>query len=138
MSGCREPTGSTSVGSVTSTLLGREHALLLGCLHLGRTSRERLVDGTARLADALAGLLAGLRRQCADLAVCQRQRRTVAGMVEPSLLELVDRPGSRDRRKSLTAHALDLVGTQRRDLDGVVVGVGRGHAGLSRSESQTV
>ena len=50
-------------------VLGLEHGLPLG---------ERLVDRAAGLADPLAGLLAGLRRQRADLAVGQGQRRAVA------------------------------------------------------------
>ena len=115
--------------------LGREQVFLLGGLDLGGSGREGGVDGAAGLADALAGLLAGLRRQRADLPVRQGQRRPVAGVVEPGLLERVDRVGGRDRSERLVAHPLHLVGTQRRDLDGVVVGVGRGHAGLSRSGS---
>ena len=59
-------------------------------LQLGGTPAERLVDGPAGLADPLAGVLARLRRQGADLAVGQRQRRAVAGVGEPDLLQLVE------------------------------------------------
>ena len=78
-------------------------------LELGLPGGERLVDGSPGLADALAGILAGLRRQRADLAVGQRQRRPVAGVVDAHLLELGQVPGPRDGRKGLVAHLLDLV-----------------------------
>ena len=74
VSGCREPTGSTSDGSVTSTCsaasIRSSSAASTSTVRAARASLMR----SARLADALAGLLAGLRRQCADLAVRQRQR----------------------------------------------------------------
>ena len=78
-------------------------------LELGLPGGERLVDGAPGLADALAGVLAGLRRQRADLAVGQRQRRPVAGVVDAHLLELGQVRGPRDGRKGLVAHLLDLV-----------------------------
>ncbi len=112
-------------------LLPGQHVLLLGGLDLGGAGCERVVDRPAGLADALAGLLAGLRRQRTDLPIRQGQGRPITGMGEPDLLQILDRLGGSNRRQRLVTTPLHLVGTQRRDLDGVVVGVGRGHAGLS-------
>ena len=109
-----------------------QHPLLVLDLELGLPGRQRLVDGAPGLADALAGVLAGLRRQRADLAVGQRQRRPVAGVVDADLLEARQVLRPRDGRKGLVAHLLDLVSPQGRDLDGVVGRVGAGHAPQSR------
>ena len=109
-------------------VLGLEHRLPLA---------ERLVDRAAGLADPLAGLLAGLRRQRADLAVGQRQRGAVAGVVDPHLLELGEVGGGRDRSQGGVAGGLDLLGLQRGDLHGVVVGVGSGHGGSRGSGCRT-
>ena len=110
-------------------LLDQHPLLVLGLEH-GLPGGERLVDGAAGLADALAGLLARLRRQGADLAVGEGQRRAVAGVVEAHLLEGVEVGGVRDRGERRVAHRLDLVGLERGHLDGVVVGVGAGHGSL--------
>ena len=67
-------------------LLDQHPLLVLGLEH-GLPRGERLADRAAGLADALAGVLAGLRRQRADLAVGQRERRAVAGVVGADLLE---------------------------------------------------
>ena len=80
-------------------MLGLEHDLAGG---------ERLVDGAAGLADALAGLLAGLRREGADLAVGEGEGRTVARVVDPDLLEGVEVGGGGDRGQGRLAHRLDL------------------------------
>ena len=137
MSGCREHRLDVPRQRDVDLLRG-EHALILGRLDLGSTSRERIADRSARLADALAGLLASLRRQCADFPIRQCQGRPVASVGKPGLFQLLKRLRGGDRSQRLFTSTLNLVGAQWRDLDGVVVGVGRGHAGLSRSESQTV
>ncbi len=51
---------------------------------------QGLVDLTPGPADALAGLLAGLRRQRPDLAIGQRERRAVARVLGPDPLELLE------------------------------------------------
>ncbi len=80
--GCRAPAGSRSVGQRdVDGLLDQHPLLVLGLEHL-LAGGERLVDLAAGLADALAGVLAGLRRQRADLAVGERERRTVAGVLD--------------------------------------------------------
>ena len=99
----------------------------LGRLDLGLARLQRLVDRAAGLADAGAGLLAGLRRQGADLPVGQGDRRPVAGVGQPGLLELGHRGRRRKRRQRLGHHGLDVLGVQRRDLNGVVAGVRAGH-----------
>ena len=77
-------------------LLDQHPLLVLGLeLHLPRG--EGLVDRTPGLADALAGVLAGLRRQGADLAVGQGQRRAVAGVLEADRLERLEVGGGGDR-----------------------------------------
>ena len=47
----------------------------------GLTLAERLADRCAGVADPLPGVLAGLRRQRADLPVRERERGPVAGVV---------------------------------------------------------
>ena len=59
-------------------------------LELGLAGLERLVTAPPGLADPLAGVGLGGRRQGADLAVGQRERRAVAGVLEPDLLEGVE------------------------------------------------
>ena len=134
VSGCRAPRGG-AVGRQRDVdgLLDQHPLLVLGLEHL-LPRGERLVDRAAGLADPLPGLLAGLRRQRADLAVGQRERRPVAGVLEPDLLELGEVAGRGDRRERGVAHRLDLLGLERRDLDGVVIGVRSGHGGLSRTD----
>ena len=87
-------------------VLDLEHRLPLG---------ERLVDRAARLADALAGLLARLRRQRADLAVGQGQRRAVPGVLDPHLLE---RPRGR-RRAAIAASAASRAASTSSGFNGV-------------------
>ena len=132
VSGWREPAGRRDVGKVTSTVSSTSIRSSCCDLELGLPGGQRLVDRSPGLAHALAGLLAGLRRQRADLAVGERQRRAVAGVVDAHLLELGQVGGPRDGRKGLVAHLLDLVSPQGRDLDGVVGRVGAGHAPQSR------
>ncbi len=99
-------------------VLGLEHRLPLG---------DGLVHRTAGLAHALARLLARLRGQGADLAVGERQRGAVAGVVDPRLLERVEVGGGGDGGQGRFARGVDLLGLQGADLHGVVVGVGSGH-----------
>ena len=82
VTGCRAPAGDPvgRQGDVDG-LLDQHPLLVLGLEHR-LAAAERLVDRAARLADPLAGLLAGLRRQGADLPVGQRQRRPVAGVLD--------------------------------------------------------
>ena len=114
-----------------------QHPLLVLGLEDGLPGGERLVDRAAGLADALAGVLAGLRRQGADLAVGEGERRAVAGVVEPDLLEGVEVGGGGDRGQGRLAHRLDLLGLERGHFDRVVVGVGAGHGSLSRGDSRS-
>ena len=99
-------------------MLDLEHGLPLG---------QGLVDRTPGLPDPLAGLLAGLRRQRTDLPVGQGQRRAVAGVCQPDLLERVEVAGLGDGRQGGIAGGVDLFGLQVGDLHGVIVGVGSGH-----------
>ena len=69
----------TSTASSTSIRSSCSASSYLG------TPLERLVDRTAGLADPLPGLLAGLRRQRADLAVGEGQRGAVARVRQPDL-----------------------------------------------------
>ena len=100
----------------------------------GLPGGERLVDRASGLADALAGVLAGLGRQRADLAVGEGERRPVAGVVDADLLEGVEVGGGGDRGQGRLAHLVDLLGLERGHFDGVVVGVGAGHGSLSRGD----
>ena len=81
-----------------------EHPLLGLDLELGLTLGQCLVDGAPGLADPLAGVLARLGRQRADLPVGQRQRRTVAGVLGAHPLELARGPSRRRSRRG-PAHA---------------------------------
>ena len=127
VTGCRAPAGTRSVGSVTSTVSSASIRSSCSASSSACRAGERLLDGAAGLADALAGLLARLRRQRADLAVGQRQRRPVAGVVDPDLLERLEVGGGRDRGQRGVARGLDLLGLQGSHLHGVEVGVGSGH-----------
>ena len=108
--GCRAPPGH-AVGRQRDVdgLLDQHPLLVLGLQH-GLPRGQRLADRAAGLADPLAGLLAGLRRQRADLPVGQRQRRPVAGVLEPDLLERGQVGGRGDRRQRGVASRLDLLG----------------------------
>jgi hypothetical protein len=88
---------------------------------------QRLLHRPPGVTDALAGLLAGRRRQGADLAVGQGQRRAVTGVLDPDLLERVEVGGGRYRGERGVARGLDLLGLQGSDLHGVEVGVRSGH-----------
>ena len=90
---------------------------------------QGLADRAAGLADPLAGLLAALRRQRADLAVGQGERRAVAGVLDPDLLQGVEVGRLGDRREGGVAGGVDLLGLHGGDLHGVVVGIGSGHDG---------
>ena len=63
-------------------------------------------------ADPLSGVLAGLRRERADLSVGQAEWRPVAGMVEPHLLELVEIPRRLDRLDCRCLHRHDSLGAE--------------------------
>ena len=77
-------------------LLDQDPLVALG-LELGLPGGQRLGDRTAGGADPLARLGLGGRRQRADLPVGQRQRRPVAGVLEPDRLERVEVGGGGDR-----------------------------------------
>ncbi len=93
----------------------------------GRPVGEGLLQCGAGRAHPLAGLGAGLGRQRADLRVGQGQRRAVAEVRDARLLQLLQRPSSRDGGQRLVAYARDLGGRQRRHLDRVIVRIGSGH-----------
>ena len=104
VSGCRLPRGvAVDRQRDVDGLLDQHPLLVLGLEHHG-AGGERLVDRATRLADPLAGLLARLRRQRTDLAVGQRQRRPVARVLEPDLLELGEVAGGLDRGEGGVAH----------------------------------
>ena len=131
VTGCRAPTRQPVARQRDVDGLLDEDPRLVLLLQDDLPGGERLADRAARLADALAGLLAGLRRQRSDLPVGERQRRAVTGVVVAGLLELVQVPGPLDRGERLVAHPLDLLGLERGHLDRVVLGVGAGHRCLS-------
>ena len=116
-------------------LLDQHPRLVLG-LELGLPGRRAPASTAPRAcADAHAGVLAGLRRQRADLPVRQRQRRAVAGVLGADPLERVEVGGGGDRGEGGLAHRLDLVRLQRGDLDGVVLGVRARHVPAVRCGS---
>ena len=119
---------ATSHGSVTSTASVTSARSSSAASTSAVLAASAWLIAPAGLADSLAGLLACLRRQCADLAVGQRQRRAVTDVIDAHLLERIERLGGGDRGQGLVAHALDLIGVQRSDLHGVVRGIGRGHS----------
>ena len=139
LQGQRVPAAAAAAGRRQGDVDGLldQHPLLVLRLEHGLAGGDGLVDGSAGLADALAGLLARLRRQGADLAVGEGEGRTVAGVVEPDLLEGVEVGGGRDRGQRRLTHRLDLVGLERGHFDRVVVGVGAGHGSLSRGDSSS-
>jgi hypothetical protein len=89
-----------------------EDALVALVLQLGLTPLERLGDLKAGAAHTFAGLGLGVRGQGADLPVGQRERRTVAGVREAGLFQLVQARGGLDRGECLVAHAGHLVRMQ--------------------------
>ena len=134
MSGWRAPRGARSVGRVTSTVSSTSIRSSASASSTAVPLGERLADRAAGLADALAGLLARLRRQGADLAVGQRQRRPVAGVVEAGLLERRrGRAAAAIAASASSRIAVDLLRLERGDLDRVVLGVRARHGSLSRS-----
>ena len=78
-----------------------EHPRLGLDLELGLALGQGLVDRAARLADPLAGVLARLGRQRADLAVGQGQRGTVTRVLGADVLEGLEIGGRRDRGQRL-------------------------------------
>ena len=120
VSGCRAPGGDAVPGQRDVDGLLDEDPLVALLLELGLPGGQRLGDGAAGQADALAGLGLGGRRQGADLPVGQRQRRPVAGVLEAGGLERVEVGGLRDRGQRVVAGVLDLVGVQGGHLHGVV------------------
>ena len=74
VSGWRPPRRRARRGQGDVDGLLDQHPLLVLGLEDGLPGGERLVDRAAGLADALAGVLAGLRRQRADLAVGEGER----------------------------------------------------------------
>ena len=109
-----------------------EHPLLGLDLELGLTLPQCLVDRAPGLADPLAGVLARLGRERADLPVGQRQRRAVAGVLGPHPLELLEIRRAGDRGEGLLTHLAHVLLVERGHLDRVVLGVGAGHRCLSR------
>ncbi|GAA4963223.1 hypothetical protein GCM10023238_33260 [Streptomyces heliomycini] len=107
-------------------LLDQDARVALG-LELGLAGGEALAHGTARLADALAGVGLGVRRQGADLTVGQRQRGGAAGVGDLGLLERVEGVRGGEGGERLVPHALDLFRFQRLDLDRVVRLIGCRH-----------
>ncbi len=102
---------------------GDQRPLELGGTDLGLTRRECLLDLAASLAHASAGFLAGGGRQRTDLTVGEREWRPVSCVSQSRGLELGDRPGRAERGERLVDHGLDGLGSERRDLDRVVVRV---------------
>ena len=89
VNGWRAPSRWRSHGRVTSTrLLDQDTGIALD-LEFGLTSLERRLDLGPHPADPLAGRRLRRGRQGADLAIGQRERRTIAGMGEPGGLQLV-------------------------------------------------
>ena len=107
-------------------LLGEDALVALG-LELGLAGGERLRDPAAGLADALAGLGLGARRQRADLAVGQGEGALVALVGAAGGLELVERGRGGGGGERLGDGVVDGLRVERRDLDGVVAGVGSRH-----------
>ena len=105
-------------------MLGLEHLLPGG---------ERLVDLAPGAADPLAGLLAGLRRQRADLPVGQRERRPVARVLGPDPLQVLQVGRCSDRGEGRVPGRIDLFRLHGSNLHGVVIGIGSGHGRQSRN-----
>ncbi len=81
----------------------------------------------ARLADALAGLGLGARRQGADLAVGEGERALLALVRDAHGLEVVEGRRRGDRGERVLHRCVDVRRVERGDLDRVVVRVGSGH-----------
>ena len=97
--------------------------LLLACL-------ECFIDPAASLADPTANLSAGLGRQRADLPVGESDRRAIAGVCKSGLLELGSPRSPPQMPPEHPPPSPRCFGVQRRDLNGVVVGVRPGHGSL--------
>ena len=104
-------------------LLGEDPLVALG-LELGLAGGERLGDPAAGLADALAGLGLRARGQRPDLAVGEGERALVALVRATHGLELLEGGGRGGGRERGRDRVLDGLRVERRDLDGVVAGVG--------------
>ena len=125
--GCRAPRGQAVGRQSDVDGLLDQHPLLVLDLEHRLALGQRLVDGGPCLADALAGLLASLRRERTDLPVGQGQWRTVAGVSDPHPFERVEVGGLGDGRKCRVTRGLDRLGLQVGDLHGVEVGIWSGH-----------
>ena len=90
VSGCRAPAGRRSVGSVTSTASSTSTRASRSASSSAVRAASALRTCRARRADPLAGGLARGRRQRADLAVGQRERRAVADVRQAGRLQLVE------------------------------------------------
>ena len=88
--GWRAPSGRRGHAHRDVDGLLDEDALVALGLELGLPRGERLRHLAAGLADPLAGLGLGARRQRADLAVGQRQRALLALVRQPGGLQLVE------------------------------------------------
>ena len=99
---------------------------------------DRGSNGAAGGSDALARLGSRGWRQSADLTVGESERRAVAVVGHLHRVQQVEVGRRRDVCQRLVGHARHLVGMQRRDLDGVVRPVGRGHARESREALGTL
>ena len=123
----RGPAGGGRSGSVTSTA----SSVRMRSSRSASSSAWRAVNAWATrasgLADALAGLGLGARRQGADLAVGQGQGAPVALVGAAGGLQLVEvgrRGGGGER---LGDGGVDRLGVEHGDLHGVVAGVGSRH-----------
>ena len=92
-------------GSVTSTVSSTSTRASRSASSSPLPRGERGVDPAAGLPDPLARLGPGGRGQRADLAVGQRERAAVAGVLEPGLLERVQVGGGGERRERLRRRA---------------------------------
>ena len=122
--GWRRPSGRRPVGSVTSTA----SSVRMRSSRSASSSAWRAVNACATRPrawpTALAGLGLGARRQRADLAVGQGQRAPVALVGDAGGLQLVEVGGGGGGGQRLGDGVLDGLRVERRDLDGVVAGVG--------------
>ena len=104
-----------------------EDALVALGLELGLAGRQRLADAAPGLADALAGLGLGARRQRTDLAVGEGERALLPLVRDAHGLEVVEGRRCGDRRERVLHRCVDVRRVECGDLDGVVVRVGSGH-----------
>ena len=127
--GAGRPAGSRSVGSVTST--ASSTSTRASRCSVRTASRASCASVTARVAalSRLPGVGARLRRQRAQLAAGEHQRRAAAGDEPgPDVGEGVEVGGLGDRGQRRVLGGVDLFGLQVGHLNRVVGGVGCGHA----------